>query len=145
MAQEYQITKFEDILLLKGLGPRILQSLALVSEIIHGTPLRITDPARFSFAHGGKRGTPFPIPTTVYDETIAMLKSSVEKSKIGETDKVTAIKKLSIITQKAEKIFIPNQSLEELVQKEKNNSWKYGGRTTKGIEKPPNNYFTLFK
>lgn len=145
LAQESQITKFEDILLLKGLGPRTLQSLALVSEIIHGTSSRFTDPARFSFAHGGKRGTPFPIPTTVYNETIAMLKTSVEKSKIGETDKASAIKKLSVLAQKAEQNFIPNQNLEELIQKEKNDAWKYGGRTTKGIEKPPNDQLKLFE
>jgi hypothetical protein len=144
LAQESQVTQFEDILLLKGLGPRTLQSLALVSEVIHGTPSRFSDPARFSFAHGGKRGTPFPVPTKVYDETIAMLKISVEKSKIGKTDKATAVKKLSILAQKAEQNFIPNQNLDELIQKEKNNSSKYGGRTVSGFLKLPNNQLDLF-
>ena len=145
LAKESQITNFEDILLLKGLGPRTLQSLALVSEIMHGTPSRFSDPARFSFAHGGKRGTPFPVPTLVYDETIEMLTNAVNKSKIGETDKSTAIKKLSQLAQKAEQNFISNQNLEELIQKEKKEAWKYGGRTTKGVEKPKNDQLNLFE
>jgi hypothetical protein len=73
--------------LLNGLGPRTLQSLTLVSEVIHGTSSRFTDPARFSFAHGGKGGKPFPVPVKVYDEVIETLKNSIEKAKIGENDK----------------------------------------------------------
>lgn len=144
LAQESQITNFEDILLLKGLGPRTLQSLTLVSEIIHGTPARFSDPARFSFAHGGKRGTPFPVPTLVYDQTIQMLTNSVEKSKIGDSDKATAIKKLSILAQKAEQNFIPNRNIEELILREKRDAWKYGGKTIKGVEKPMNEQLNLF-
>lgn len=144
LAQESQITRFEDLLLFKGIGPRTLQSLALVSEIIHGTPTRFNDPARFSFAHGGKGGNPFPVPTTIYDETISMLTDSVEKSRIGDSDKATAIKKLSLLAEKAEKNFTPNHNLEELIQKEKNNAWKYGGRTINGYVKPPNTQLNLF-
>lgn len=59
VAYDSDIKDFESILLLEGLGPRTLQSLALVSEVIYGTPSRFTDPARFSFAHGGKDGHPF--------------------------------------------------------------------------------------
>lgn len=144
LAQESQITNFEDILLLKGLGPRTLQSLALVSEVIHGTPTRFNDPARFSFAHGGKRGTPFPVPTSVYDETISMLKSAVEKAKIGENEKAKAINKLHSLSVKAEKNFVPNQNLNELIKLERNNSWKYGGKSAKGFEKPNNDQYNLF-
>jgi len=72
---------FEDLLLIKGLGPRTMQSLTLVSEVIYGTPSRFTDPARFSFAHGGKDGHPFPVPTKVYDESIQVLKKRCRKSK----------------------------------------------------------------
>ena len=64
---------FEELLLTPGLGPRTLQSLTLVSEVIYGTPSRFTDPARFSFAHGGKDGHPFPVPVKIYDETIRIL------------------------------------------------------------------------
>jgi hypothetical protein len=70
LAHEQQVENFESLLLLQGVGGRTLQSLALVSEVIHGTPSRFKDPARFSFAHGGKDGHPFPVPTKLYDETI---------------------------------------------------------------------------
>lgn len=133
LAQETETQNFEDLLLLKGLGPRTLQSLALVSEVIHGTPSRFTDPARFAFAHGGKGGRPFPVPTKVYDETIDTLKNSVEKAKIGDTDKQTAIKKLTQLAQKSEENFIPNDNFEALLQKEKDDAWKYGGRTINGF------------
>jgi uncharacterized protein len=149
LAQESQTTQFEDILLLQGLGPRTLQSLALVSEVIHGTPSRFSDPARFSFAHGGKTGKPFPIPTKIYDETIETLKNSVEKAKIGQTDKQEALKKLTHLAQKAEQDFIPNEdkeaSFNKIIEHERTNSWQYGGRTVKGfVEKPKNDQLTLF-
>jgi hypothetical protein len=70
LAHDTQPKDFEELLLLEGVGPRTMQSLALVSEVIHGTPSRFKDPARFSFAHGGKDGHPFPVPLKVYDETI---------------------------------------------------------------------------
>ena len=87
LAQDSELKNFESLLLLEGVGPRTLQSLTLVSEVIHGTPSRFADPARFSFAHGGKDGHPFPVPTKVYDETIHVLKTAVEKAKLGQTDK----------------------------------------------------------
>ena len=136
LAQENETQKFEDLLLLNGLGPRTLQSLTLVSEVIHGTPSRFSDPARFAFAHGGKSGKPFPVPLRVYDEVIGTLKSSVEKAKLGETDKHQALKKLTQIAQNAEKDFVPNNKFEDLLQKEKDESWKYGGRTVNGFAKP---------
>ena len=140
LAQENETQKFEDLLLLNGLGPRTLQSLTLVSEVIHGTPSRFTDPARFAFAHGSKNGkSSFPVPTHVYDETISTLKSSVEKAKLGENDKQEAIKKLTKLAQKAEENFIPNDNFEAVLQKEKDDAWKYGGRTINGFSKPPNN------
>ncbi|MEM6726124.1 MAG: DUF763 domain-containing protein, partial [Bacteroidota bacterium] len=77
MAYEKDLRNFEELLLVNGLGPRTLQSLTLVSEVIHGTPSRFKDPARFSFAHGGKDGHPFPVPTKVYDETIETLRKAV--------------------------------------------------------------------
>jgi uncharacterized protein len=139
LAQETETQNFEDLLLLKGLGPRTLQSLALVSEVIHGTASRFSDPARFAFAHGGKGGRPFPVPTKVYDETIETLKNSVEKAKIGDTDKQTAIKKLTLLTQQAEENFTPNNNFETLIQKEKDDAWKYGGRTINGFSKQEDN------
>lgn len=144
LAQEQESATFEDLLLLKGMGPRTLQSLALVSEVIHGTPSRFRDPARYSFAHGGKRGAPFPVLTKVYDETIHTLKTAVERAKIGQTDKSKAIKKLHQIALQAEHGFTPKDNLEELIEVENKNAYKYGGRTQKGFVPPPNNQLSLF-
>jgi hypothetical protein len=137
LAQEKKPSDFEELLLLEGMGPRTLQSMALVSEVIYGTPSRFTDPARYSFAHGGKDGHPFPVPVNVYDETISVLQKAVEKAKIGNSDKQQAIKSLHQIASNAEKNFIPNLDFEKVIQKERAESWKYGGRTIFGKEKPP--------
>ena len=138
LAHEKEIRDFESLLLLEGLGPRTLQSLTLVSEVIHGTPSRFTDPARFSFAHGGKDGHPFPVPTKVYDETIHHLKVSVEKAKIGDTEKHEAIKNLTLIAQNLEKGFEPApESFDKVIDRERTDSYKYGGRTVFGKSQPP--------
>jgi hypothetical protein len=139
MAHEKQISEFEPLLMLQGVGPRAIQSLALVSEVIYGSPTRFNDPARFSFAHGGKDGHPFPVPLKVYDETINVLKTSIEKSKIGNSDKQQAIKQLSIIASRIEKNFEPAPFFDEVIQKERNESYKHGGMTVFGAAKPPKN------
>ena len=137
ITHEKKPADFEELLLLEGMGPRTLQSLALVSEVIHGTASRFKDPARFAFAHGGKDGHPFPVPTKVYDETISTLQRAVEKAKIGQSDKLQAIKKLTELARKAEEDFSPNNNFDQLIEKERNESWRYGGRTVMGVEKPP--------
>jgi len=137
LAHEKQPADFEDLLLLQGLGPRTLQSLALVSEVIHGTPSRFKDPARFSFAHGGKDGHPFPVPTKVYDETISTLQTAVYKAKLGQSETTEAIKRLTRVAQDAEKDFIPNANFDKVIEEERKNSYKYGGRTVTGWAKPP--------
>ncbi|MFD0998307.1 DUF763 domain-containing protein [Ohtaekwangia kribbensis] len=137
LAHEKQPKDFEELLLLEGLGPRTLQSLTLVSEVIYGTPSRFKDPARFSFAHGGKDGHPFPVPVKVYDETIATLRTAVDKAKLGESDKQQAIKSLSDLSIRAEKDFIPNTNLDAVIEKEREESWKYEGRTVFGKAVPP--------
>ena len=137
LTHERQPADFEELLLLEGMGPRTLKSMALVSEVIYGTPSRFKDPARFSFAHGGKDGHPFPVPLKVYDETISILTKAVNKAKIGESDKLQAIQKLGELSRQAEKDFIPNDNFEELLERERNNSWKYGGKTIFGDAKPP--------
>lgn len=144
LAEEQQTANFEELLLLKGMGPRTLQSLALVSEVIHGTPSRFSDPARYSFAHGGKRGTPFPVLTKVYDETISTLRSAVDRAKIGQRDKSKAIEKLHKIAVNAEKGFTANDNFEQLVNKENREAYRYGGRTKKGFVPPPTNQLNLF-
>lgn len=137
LAHEKKPADFQELLLLEGVGPRTLQSLALVSEVIHGTPSRFNDPARFSFAHGGKDGHPFPVPLNIYDDTIGILQEAVHKAKIGNSDKQTAIRKLGEIARNAEKDFIPNANLEQLIRKERDESWRYGGRTVFGKSRPP--------
>ena len=137
LAHEKGLQDFESLLLLEGVGPRTIQSLALVSEVIHGAPSRFDDPARFSFAHGGKDGHPFPVPTKVYDETIEVLRTSVEKAKIGHTDKQQAIKNLTYIAQLSEENFHPEDNLQKVIAHERSESYKYGGRTVFGKAKPP--------
>ena len=137
LAHEKEIHNFEELLLLEGLGPRTLQSLTLVSEVIHGTPSRFSDPARFSFAHGGKDGHPFPVPLKVYDETISTLRNSIDKAKLGQSDKNEAIKKLSSLAQSLEKTFEPNPFLEDLIKKEREESYLHGGMTVMGPAQPP--------
>lgn len=129
LAHEKDLRSFESLLMLEGVGPRTLQSLTLVSEVIHGTPSRFSDPARFSFAHGGKDGHPFPVPTKVYDETINILQNSVQKARIGHTDKQQAIKNLARVAQMLEQNFTPNADFEKLIQQERADSYKYGGQT----------------
>jgi hypothetical protein len=139
VAHEQQPQNFEELLMLKGMGPRALQSLALVSEVIYGAPSRFEDPARFSFAHGGKDGHPFPVPTKVYDETIRTLSSAIRKAKIGESDKLQAVRKLHEISVAAEKDFTPNDNFDALIQKERDESHLHGGRTVFGKARPPEN------
>lgn len=139
LAHDKHPADFEELLLLEGVGPRTLQSLALVSEVIHGTPSRFRDPARFSFAHGGKDGHPFPVPIRVYDETIQTLQIAVHKATLGQTDKQEAIRKLHEIAANAEKDFVPNTQFDQLIEKERNESWQYGGRTVFGRSKLPGN------
>jgi hypothetical protein len=144
LAHDTDISSFEDLLMLQGVGPRTLQSLVLVSEVIHGTPSRFDDPARFSFAHGGKDGHPFPVPTKVYDEAIAHLNESIARSKIGLTDKEKAFKSLHEVSKRMEQDFIPNANFDKVIEKERKDSYKYGGKTVFGDAKPPGGQMSLF-
>ncbi len=137
LAHEKGTSDFESLLLLEGVGPRTIQSLTLVSEVIYGSPTRFNDPARFSFAHGGKDGHPFPVPLKIYDETISVLRTAVEKSKIGLTDKKQAIRQLSSMAWKIEESFTPNPFFEEVLQREKDESHLYGGMTVSGKAQAP--------
>jgi uncharacterized protein len=93
-AAERGPSDFTDLLLTSGVGARTIAALALVAEVLHGAPARFSDPARFSMAHGGKDGHPFPVPLTVYDETIRVLKRAVEQAKLGNDERLAAIRRL---------------------------------------------------
>lgn len=136
VARESPLVDFEDLLLLKGIGPRTLQSLALVSEVIHGAPSRFKDPARFSFAHWGKDGHPFPVPLTIYDESIQILKKGIEKSKLGHGDKLKSVQKLHQLVLDSERNFEPQFDMQQIIVEERRDSWKYGGRTVLGDAEP---------
>ncbi|MDD6210591.1 MAG: DUF763 domain-containing protein [Bacteroidales bacterium] len=137
LAHETNVSDVESLLLLEGTGPRTIQSLTLVSEVIHGTPSRFSDPARFSFAHGGKDGHPFPVPTRVYDETIEIFDKAIHQSKLGNKEQSEALKNLSRISQEIEKNFTPNNFFDDLIRHERNHSFEYGGKTVYGDAKRP--------
>jgi hypothetical protein len=77
------------------------------------------------------------VPTKVYDETIGVLQNAIHKAKLGISEKNEAIKRLSQVVERAEKDFIPNANFDKVIQQERDNSWKYGGRTVFGKAKPP--------
>ncbi len=93
-AAEAGASDLESILLTPGMGPRSIEALALVAEVVYAAPSRFSDPARFAFAHGGKDGHPHPVLTSVYDQTIATLRSALHAARIGRTDKIAAFKRL---------------------------------------------------
>ena len=93
---------FETLLGLEGVGPRTLRALALVSEIIYGTPASTRDPARFAFAHGGKDGTPFPVDRETYDRTVDTLNRAMTRAKLDRSEKVDALKRLSRFARETE-------------------------------------------
>jgi hypothetical protein len=128
-AYESQPQDFESLMLTPGLGPRTLQSLALVSEVIYGTPSRFTDPARFSFAHGGKDGHPFPVPLKIYDESIRILRDSIEKSKLGYNDKSDCIRRLHNVALNVERQCAPEVDFNEAIRYERQHSKEWDGKT----------------
>ena len=119
---------FSELLLTPGVGARTVRALALVAEVVHGAPYRFTDPARFSFAHGGKDGHPFPVPLRVYDETIRVLKSAVQKAKLGREEELAALKRLDDQARKLER-YASGPSVERLIADEDARSPSYDGRT----------------
>ena len=137
LAHERGVSDMESLLLQEGVGPRTLQSLTLVSEVIHGTPSRFSDPARFSFAHGGKDGHPFPVPTRVYDRTIEIFDRAIHSARLGDRDKSEALRNLSRMSQNLERNYTPSDFFDGQIEKERRESWLYGGKTVYGDAKPP--------
>ena len=124
---------FAELLLVPGVGARTVRALALVAEVVHGAPYRFTDPARFSLAHGGKDRHPFPVPVRVYDETIRVLKSAVQKAKLGQEEELSAIRRLDTQARRLE-ADATGPSVETLIEDELRASPGYGGRSVFGIE-----------
>lgn len=125
---------FSELLLTPNVGPRTILALAMVAEVIHGTPYRFSDPARFSLAHGGKDRHPFPVPIKVYDETIRVLKTAVQTAKLGQSEKLDAIKRLDKQAQELEYRIVNGPTVEEIIAHEKAVSPQYGGRSVFGFE-----------
>ncbi len=123
---------FAELLLVPGVGARTVRALAMVAEVVHGAPYRFTDPARFSFAHGGKDRHPFPVPLKVYDETIAIMKTAVEKAKLGQDDKLAALKRLDDEARRVERVAGP--PVEDVIAEERRLSHGLGGRSVFGWE-----------
>ncbi len=136
LAYEKQFHDFADTLLLPGLGPRAMQAMALVSEVVYGAPNRFSDPARFSFAHGGKDGKPFPVPLDVYDISIATLEHALEKAKIGHSEKLQGLKNLSRFARYIETHHQPGSGIDAVIRKERRESPRYRGRSVAGCHKP---------
>src|SRR5437016_1253430 len=134
MARRYHwhspsVQDFAAVLLLGKLGPRTLQSLALVGEVVHGAPSRFSDPARFSFAHGGKDGHPFPVPLKTYDQSIAVLRRGLQAAKLGDPDKMDGFKRLDNFVRRIESQLQPEADLPGVIAHEKKISNSIGGRT----------------
>jgi hypothetical protein len=91
---EKQPEDFEKLLGIRGVGPKTIRALSLISELIYGAPPSYHDPARFSFAHGGKDGTPFPVDRQTYDKTIDIMKKAINSAKIGNQAKMEALRRL---------------------------------------------------
>ena len=129
LAHERELSDFASFLLLEQLGPRTLQSLALVAEVVHGTPTQFADPARFSFAHGGKDGHPFPVPLRVYDESIGFLRRALEAAKLGHTDKLEGFSRLDRFTRLVEERLSPEAAVDAAIAHEREVAPSFGGRT----------------
>jgi hypothetical protein len=132
VAYERDLHEFAELLLLEGLGPRTLQSLALIAEVVHGAPNRFADPARFSFAHGGKDGHPFPVPLKTYDESLTFLRSSLDRAKVGDGDKLEGFRRLERFARAVETRLAPEAHFDAAVAHERAISPSLGGRTVLG-------------
>jgi hypothetical protein len=132
-AAEQGPADFAELLLVPGIGARTIHSLAMVAEVVHGAPCRFADPARFSLAHGGKDREPYPVPTRVFDQTIGILKSAVAGAKLGNDERLDAIRRLDDQTRRLERR-ATGPSLPDFIAAERRASHDYGGRSVFGWE-----------
>jgi len=131
-AYESEFHDFASLLLTENLGPRTLQSLALMAEVVHGTPTRFSDPARFSFAHGGKDGHPFPVPLKTYDESISVLRRALDSARIGDSEKLDGFARLDRFARAVERKASPEADFGAVIRHERAISHSLGGRTVSG-------------
>jgi hypothetical protein len=129
VAHEKELRDFASLLLVEGLGPRTLQSLALIAEVVHGTPSRFSDPARFSFAHGGKDGDPFPVPLKTYDDSLGVLRRALDAARLGQSEKMEGFRRLDRLTRAVEQQHQPLADFAAAVTHERDMSASLGGRT----------------
>jgi uncharacterized protein len=129
VAYERDLHDFAELLLLENLGPRTLQALALVAEVVHGAPSRFRDPARYSFALGGKDGHPFPVPLKTYDETLQVLHKSLDAARVGDREKVEGFRRLERFVSQVESRLSPEADFDRLIAHEHEISQSLGGRS----------------
>jgi hypothetical protein len=144
LAHEGDLRDFASFLLLEQLGPRTLQSLALIAEVVHGTPTRFNDPARFAFAHGGKDGHPFPVPLKVYDESISVLRRALDLARLGRSDKLGGMSRLDAFTREIENRLAPDADVAATITHERAISRSLGGRTVFDDRRPRRGQLDLF-
>ena len=125
---------FPELLLTPGVGARTVRSLAMVAEVVHGAPYRFRDPARFSLAHGGKDRHPYPVPLKVYDETIRVLKSAVQKARLGREEEIEAVRRLDNEARRLERT-AQGPSLQAFIATERAASAELDGRSVFGWER----------
>lgn len=136
VSHDQKLRDFASLLLLENVGPRTLQTLAMIAEVIHGTPTRFADPARFSFALGGKDRHPFPVPLKTYDESIAVLRRSLDAAKVGDTDKLDGIRRLEKFVRVVEARYSPEADFDAVMTHEHAISKSLGGRSVFDDVKP---------
>jgi hypothetical protein len=118
VAYERDFHDFAEVLLLEHLGPRTLQSLALIAEVVHGAPSRFSDPARFSFAFGGKDRHPFPVPLKTYDESLNILRRSLDAAKFGDKEKLDGFRRLDRFARAVESQFNTEADFDAIIAHE---------------------------
>src|SRR5262245_44265723 len=143
VAYERDLREFAELLLLETLGPRTLQSLALIAEVVHGAPSRFSDPARFSFAHGGKDRHPFPVPLKTYDKSLNFLRTSLDKAKLGYGEKLAGFRRLESFVRAVESELEPRTDFDAVIAHEKAISPSLGGRSVFD-DKPKPRQLSLF-
>jgi hypothetical protein len=136
VAYERELRDFASLLLVEKLGPRTLQSLALVAEVVHGAPVRFSDPARFSFAHGGKDGHPFPVPVKTYDESIGVLRRALDRARMGDTEKLDGFARLDRFVRAVEERCAPEADFPAVMAHERRISPQLDGRTAAWGRRP---------